>query len=366
MLGIVTHYEVHNHGAQLQLYALLQVLRHKGFEAAALTFKKDYRYLAPDAERKYRISIKSLPFYTRYLMHNGIRKMLFNVQKKRIFDRFRNRNGMLGERYESFGGELIIVGSDEVFSTEVGITDAFWGVGAPCQTVVSYAASFGPTTLAEIERKQERAYISAALRCFKRISVRDKNSAFIVNELIGHMPEKVCDPVILYGYKQEIEKQIAPFHGQKYLLLYSYDKNMNTAEEIQMIRRVASSLNLPVYSVGFYHDWCDKNINVSPIELLGYFKHAQYVITDTFHGTVLSLITESVFAAFIRGNANKLCNLLEEYDLLSRRFSTAAECMQILTQQIDYTTVRVKMESYRKASMQFLDSVVEQLHEQHS
>lgn len=363
MIGIVTHYEVHNHGAQLQLFALIRILSQKKNEAKALTFQKDYRYLDGSAANKYRISIKSVPFYLKYLCQKGLRKTLFNIKKKRLFDKFRSENSILGCSYNDYDGELLIIGSDEVFSTEVGLTDAFWGVNSKAKRIVTYAASFGPTTLEQIKSKNELEYISSALKKIDKISVRDKNSFNIVNELTKKNPVLVCDPVILYGYKDEISQSALKCKNKNFILLYSYDNNMNKPEEIKLVRSVARYFNLPIYSVGFYHSWCDKNINAMPLDLLGYFKNATYIITDTFHGSVMSLITESNFAVFVRNNSNKLCNLLQEYDLTSRIFKSESECIKILETKIEYGSVNQKMETYRKKSMDFLNSVLEEIHE---
>lgn len=363
MIGIVTHYEVHNHGAQLQLFALIKVLVEHGYTAKALTFEKDYRYLDSTAKNKYKISIKSIPFYLNYLCKKGLKKTLFNIKKKRLFDKFRTENSILGCAYKDYDSELLIIGSDEVFSTEVGVTDSFWGVNSKAKKIVTYAASFGPTTLNQIKSKNELEYISSALKKMYKISVRDKNSFNIVNELTEKAPALVCDPVILYGYKREIKEAAVKCKKKNFILLYSYDNNMNKPEEIKLIRSVAKYLNLPVYSVGFYHSWCDKNINASPLELLGYFKNAAYIITDTFHGSVLSLITESDFVVMVRGNSNKLENLLQEYDLTSRIFKNENECKKILETKINYEIVNSKIESYRKKSKDFLNSALEEIHE---
>lgn len=96
MIGIVTHYEVHNHGAQLQLFALIKVLAAHNYTAKALTFEKDYRYLDSSAKNKYRISIKSIPFYLKYLAQKGLKKTLFNIRKKKLFDDFRTDNSSDG------------------------------------------------------------------------------------------------------------------------------------------------------------------------------------------------------------------------------------------------------------------------------
>lgn len=352
-IGIVTHYAVHNHGAQLQLYALIQVLKAQGFHASALQFTKDYRYMEKGAAEKYSISIKSIPFYIKYSFSKGWRKTLFNVKKKFLFDSFRKKNRILGKWLSSFDGDTVIVGSDEVFSVETGLTDAFWGNEGQVKNYISYAASFGPTTMMEIKEKNLEGYLQKALNNFSSIAVRDKNSKDIIEKLTKIPVELTCDPVILYGYQQEITSCKRKVKVE-YILLYSYDNNMNLPEEIQLVKEVARTFNLPVYSVGFYHSWCDRNINASPTELLAYFKHASYVITDTFHGTVISLITNARFGTMLRGNANKLYNLLAEYNLEDRIFSSQQECVRVLQSDIDYSIVENKMESYRKKSLDYL------------
>ena len=86
--GIITHYDVHNHGALLQLNALIQVLADKGIEAYALQFDKNYDFLGIKLKSKYNISIKSIPFYLNYLKEQGVKKTLFNIKKRKILERF--------------------------------------------------------------------------------------------------------------------------------------------------------------------------------------------------------------------------------------------------------------------------------------
>lgn len=359
-IEIITHYGVHNHGAQLQLFALITLLRNRGHEAAALQFEKDYRYMEKSAASKYHISLKSVPFYLGYFFQKGLRKTLFNMQKKRIFDQFRAEHGVLGERAERFSGDLAIVGSDEVFSFETGVTGAFWGEGLNVRRLVSYAASFGPTTLQEIKDKGLESFVTKGLSHFDFLSVRDKNSSDIAAAFSDKPVSKNCDPVIFYGYANEIAEYAEKVRSTKpFILLYSYDNNMNAAEDVALVRSVASRLSLPVYSVGFYHKWCDRNINASPLELLGWFRNAAYIITDTFHGTVLSLITLSQFATKVRGNGNKVCNLLDEYGLENRIFTDAESCLKILDTAIDYDAVENQMTAYRKEAERYIDSVLD-------
>ena len=71
------------------------------------------------------------------------------------------------------------------------------------------------------------------------------------------------------------------------------------------------------------------------------------------------MITNSNFATFIRGNSNKLLNLLKEYNLETRVFTSDKECKEILEKEIDYSDVNLCMDKYREESFKYLESILE-------
>lgn len=81
-VGIVTYYNVHNHGAVLQLYALEKVLERLGYSAKAAKFQRNYDYYEEGIARKYEISLKSIPYYLHYLVEKGLGKTLYNFNKR--------------------------------------------------------------------------------------------------------------------------------------------------------------------------------------------------------------------------------------------------------------------------------------------
>ena len=334
--GIITHYDVHNHGALLQLNALIQVLADKGIEAYALQFDKNYDFLGIKLKSKYNISIKSIPFYLNYLKEQGVKKTLFNIKKRKILERFKREQHLIGGYYtDEKDLNAVIIGSDEVFALHTGPTPAFWGYALPSDNVFVYAGCFGPTTIKDITEKHCLSFVKGGLESMKALSVRDKNSYDIIKALTGKNAEMVCDPVLLYGYKKELT-QLSKINLRPYLLIYAYDSNMNDATEIRAIRKYAKAHNLQIISAGFYHKWCDKNINVDPIRLLSYFRDAHRVITDTFHGSVMSILTNAEFAVKLRGNGNKLGNLLEEYIALKTRKYGFLWCNGNVLRAIDF------------------------------
>ncbi len=360
-IGIITHYNVHNHGALLQLYALKSVLEKENNKVSALTFKKNFDFMESGLDKKYDISIKSLFWYLSYIRKIGLKRTIFNIRKKNILDKF--KKPLLGEFYSRAKNlDAVFIGSDEVFSIEAGVNPFFFGIGVPCSHIYTYAACCGPTDLNTIKQKHMQQLIKAGLSDIEKISVRDKNTFDIASSLTDKNIDIVCDPVILYGYTDEIEQAEREIKDN-YLLIYAYDNNMNNREETKKILSFARKRNLKIVSAGFYHKWCDKCVDGDPIKILGYFKYAEYVITDTFHGSVMSLITNSDFAAKIRGNKNKLYDLLDRFNLSDRIIENFSALNTIFDKSIDYKNVNKCISDYREKSMKFITACLEDCNE---
>ena len=356
-IGILTYRDVHNHGAVLQANALKTVLESWGHEVCFLQFQRNYDLIPSNSAKKYKLGLSSIPFYIKYMLQRGISNVVYNFYKNRILNKYRNNSLKLGPRYSDFQGDVVIIGSDEVFSFEVGINPFFFGHGVQCNRILSYAGCFGPTTLSFLKDHSLEALVTSGLEQMSAVGVRDKNSKDIVESVSSKKAQLVCDPVILYGYEKE-KAEFKP-KQQKYLVVYSYDKNMNDTTEVQAIRNYAKKNNLKVLSVGYYHKWCDKNISVSPDELLGYIQNAELVVTDTFHGAVLSLVCNTNFAVKLRGNSNKLKNLLEEYSLTDRLIEDFSDLEKISSQSIDFDSVNNIIEKRRNFSEEFLKTSLE-------
>ena len=354
--GIITHYDVHNHGALLQLNGLSKVLKELNINATALQFEKSYDFLGLEMKAKYEISIKSIGVYLNYLRERGLGQTLYNIKKKKVLDKFKSQEKLVGAYYTECG-ELdgIVVGSDEVFALHTGPTPAFFGHALPSKKVFSYAGCFGPTTIEEVDRLHCRAFVSSGLEHMVGLGMRDQNSIRISEELTGKKAELVCDPVILYGYEEEMANMSCPMK-EKYMVVYSYDgKFEESAEEIKAYARNHA---LKIVSPGFYQKWADVNVNVDPVNLLAWFKGAECVVTNTFHGCVMSIITGTDMAVRLRGNANKLLNLMTEYEIVDREFGSDSSLEDVLSRNINWTVVNEQVKIRRAQSMDYLKRMI--------
>ena len=140
-------------------------------------------------------------------------------------------------------------------------------------------------------------------------------------------------------------------------MIYAYDNRINNETEIKAIKSFAKKYNKQLISFGLYQRWCDKNIMCTPFELLSYFDSADYVITDTFHGTVISIKRNKQFATIVRdSNSNKLCDLLSRFDLEERQVSSITSLEDIITKAIDYDPINILLEAEKERSIEYLHS----------
>ena len=353
-IGILTHYHVHNHGAILQMYGLTYVLKEMGFSPFTLTYRKDFSFIDEKLLNKYNISLKSIPFYMSYMKEQGVSKTIFNVKKRKILETFKKNIFAFSPLYAG-GMDAVIVGSDEVFSLEAGVNIMMYGHSVPCNHIISYAATFGQTDIREIRKRNCEALIASGLKTFKALSVRDLHSSETIKKLCS-IEARICfDPVLLYGFKKELEQKCDKIPEKPYMIIYAYDKSLNDEQEVKEIRNYAAKKGLKTVSAGFFHDWADINLNVSPLELLSVIKNADCVVTDTFHGSVIASLVNTPFAVRLRErNTNKISYLLGSLGLSERAIDDFSDLEGIFNRKTDWDAANSKVAMLRKQGLEYL------------
>ena len=148
--------------------------------------------------------------------------------------------------------------------------------------------------------------------------------------------------------------------GEKYLILYAYSGRITDAEA-DWIEAYAKRKNLKVYAIGGVQKCADRFIDCSPFEVLAYFKNAEEIITDTFHGSIFSVISQRPFTTIIRksvgtgyGNEEKLTDLLKRLGLTSRMTFDVKEAEYINQEKPNYADVQVCLEEQRGRTKEYL------------
>ena len=113
--------------------------------------------------------------------------------------------------------------------------------------------------------------------------------------------------------------------------------------------------NKKIICIGHYSNIVDKNIICNPLYVFSYFKNADYVITDTFHGTVFSIKMNTKFCTLIRdSNRNKLEALLKKLDKFDRKVEKMEDIEQLYNTEIDFYKTNQIIEQERKKTTLYL------------
>jgi polysaccharide pyruvyl transferase WcaK-like protein len=352
-VGILSMQRVKNWGSFLQAFALKKSIEDLGYECSFLDIKPGVGLKPCEMTRVKNnriISVfRKLGLLIYYCMTG---QLLVHLKSKSYQKKFKTKYNkkflpILGVdefKYEydkSF--DLLIIGSDEVFNctqptSPWGKTLHLFGEGIKAEKIITYAASFGYTTIADLEKHGLKEKIANALKNISTFSVRDMNSYSIIAQLTGKKPELCVDPVIMYDFSSYMPEKV-PI--ENYLIIYTYHGRKVDADIIKAIKKFAASRNKIIISLYGYYNWCDQSIIAdTPFELLAYFAHADYVVTDTFHGTIFSIKFNRNFCTVVRNtNAQKLESLLDQFKLTNRIVKTPSDIKRMLEKEIDYTDV---------------------------
>lgn len=365
-VGILSMQRIQNYGSFLQAYGLKHILEDIGCEVQFVDYHPGKTLIPTDGNT---IITRKILKVADVLKQNGPlkEKLRFIKYKKNYARNYYPYLGITEERNYSPDVDLLVIGSDEVFNcvqnnANVGFSPDLFGQGNNAKKVISYAASFGNTTVEKLKQYGVKDKVTKWLRAFDAISVRDKNSGEIVKELIGAEPNYNFDPVLIYDFSSQCERIQAAVPDKNYMLLYGYTGRFSK-EECKQIREFADNKELKIICIGGIQSCCDKFIDVDPFTVISYFQHADYVVTDTFHGTILSVITHRQFVSVIRnsgyGNGQKLTDLLERLDLTDRSFDDTLALGEKLTNTISYKKVDTVLKQERKKTIEFLKQWVE-------
>lgn len=373
-IGIMSMQRIENYGSFLQAYSLRQILEELGHEVVFVDYViepcivQDPIQVIPHHSIPYRIARKA------YYIAKGIIGQLdgekaaeqkIDSMRLRIkYPEYLRELGITEQRTENIPLDVLVVGSDEVFNClqtnpAVGYSKQLFGEYPQANKIVSYAASAGFTTVEGLEKYGIRDEVSDMLKeNFDCISVRDDNTFNLVKTLTGITPDMHLDPVLVGDFSAQI---IEKHDLDKYIAVYSYEERMSErTDEAEAIQRFAHERGLKTVSIGNFQKWTDLKIEASPFELLGYIKNADYVVTDTFHGTIFSIILKKQFATIIReSNKQKLSALLKRFSLENRQLRELSELEGILVNPIDFSRADFVRRLEKRKTVDYLFKSIE-------
>jgi len=317
----------YNYGAVFQVEALQNIITKLGADCDII----DYRCPAIDKQYDFRpikisknilsairANLVLAPFIRK--KKKNFFKWMNSYKKTRTISTKKNLIA-LNKQYDKF-----IVGSDQVWNLHChGYDEAFFlDFVTDNSKKIAYAASFGTYDI----RQEDLSFYKKYIASFEHISVRENRGVELVKEIAGKESIACMDPVLLAGrdfWLSKTDSKIVP--EKKYIFVYQ----LGHGKEIpQFVKQLKKESGLPVYfttgHIGnmIHYAVSDHNMSsTSPEQFLALLSNAEFIVTNSFHATVLSIIFQRQFYVISRGGEKssyntRIHNLLSVYDLKNR------------------------------------------------
>lgn len=375
-IGIITILNVNNYGAELQAFALNHKLGQLGYNSEIINY---LYYKHPDYiwEKNSRPIVK-ISFINnlkgiilRWIdKFNTITHPQNSKLRKLRFDEFHKKNTKTSKPIKSFSAlyhskfdyDTYIVGSDQVWNpnTRTSIEPYFLAFAPKDKNRISYASSFGVGSLLP-------EYHPAYKACFEHlshISCREKAGVEIIKVVTGKQATHVLDPTLLMS-KNEWESILTPYQSKEpYILMYILTYSPYITELAMDIQK---KTGYKIIRVCFNSINIEKKpdilniVDAGPAEFLGLYANASFVITNSFHGSIFSLIFEKEFLTITpknKSNNSRQVGLLKMVDLENRIVQEGSTITDINYEPIDYHNINKIIEREKGKSLAFLvDSI---------
>ena len=350
-VGILSMQKVRNYGSFLQGFALKSMIESFGYECEFVDIEQGKIF--DELKRTPQFLLKKA--VERYLKIDVFTRLKYTKEFNQKFDN-EIFDLLSVNKHTITKFDTVVIGSDEVFNfaqrVPWGYTPQLYGKVQNANKVISYAGSFGHTTIDNIEHFGVKQEIANAMNSMAAISVRDQNSFEIVRSLTSIEPIVNVDPVLAFDYTSYVK----PSNRKDYIIIYTYPNRIKDNKEISAIRTFAKKHGKKLISVGFYFPWCDETVIPDPFEVLGYIRDADYIVTDTFHGSVMSLKFNKKFASLVRSsNKQKMTSLLQQFGLQERIVDDITKLEDILLPESNYTTTNETLAIESKRSYNYLE-----------
>lgn len=373
-IGILTFHFSDNYGAALQAYALRRWLTEHGHRASFIDYRPAHiehggRLCLPTSPAKLKADLKVVylavsSFLHQHFGHRGQREKFVRFRAHFLgipTDAAPTDNGASLAAAQAY--DLIVAGSDQIWSPSqhFGFDPNYFLAFAQSFRArkISYAASFGRDRVSS----DEAAQLPELLHNFDAISVREASGATLVERTTGQRPANVPDPTLLLNnYAELTDPAPADPGADPYLFCYGLRSPDNIRQTAEL---VASQLGCPILSPHNPHRrWVEigQTVYPDPAEWVALVKNARFVVTNSFHGTVFSLLFKKPFIvagltgdkAAANARAIHLLRAVGLEDRFAPSFS-AQNTQALMAQEIDWAAVDQRLADLRQAGNEFLD-----------
>ena len=361
-----------NYGSALQAYATMKTVQSFGYDLTFIKYKKTRsllerltimpKYMISGGYERFLRSIKasvSKMIIRGYEANQKQRRDATNGFKiKEFFPFFKEYVGYNALCEGSKEYDAVFVGSDQTWRP-IGFYSNYWNLNFVDDSVpkFSYSSSFGVSAIPLVQKRGTKKYLER----IDMISVREKNAKELIEALTCKKAQVVADPTMLRTREQWLEFASKSNKGvdDPYIFCYFLGPRRDIREAAV---KLAEQTGCKIVITPHMEEYRKADVGIgdyiyydlNPYDFVKLLSEANYVCTDSFHGTVFSIIMHRKFMTFYRefgkSTNSRIDNLLSIFDLQDRLFNGDVKCIE---QGIDYETVDKKYALYREESLSF-------------
>ncbi len=370
-IGIIT-LQGDNYGAVLQAFALNKFLNSQGYRAENI----DYNDLSRVSNSlSFKSKVKNI-IWTKLVL-----KLIVGNRKKEKFSAFRSANIIFSDKKWSTKESIVadppqydvyISGSDQIWNPDVMRDDYNYLLAfAPAYAKkLSYASSFGKS---EIPRSKRDAYVKY-LSQYDNIAVREESGRKIVKDLSGRDSELVLDPTLLLTESEWADITEFKPSSEKYILCYYMPGDSTITKAIKKIsRQLAERNNLKIINLGLkeYYKFAlgmDCRVEAGPSEFVKLFLGAEFIVTNSFHGTAFSTnFSKKVFVPInqsLEQSKARHIRMLDYLNLIGMQSAIVpvdekCSIQDLSNTEFDYAVIKDKLAKLREQSINYLIGAIE-------
>lgn len=355
-VAIITFHNSTNYGAVLQTFALQKKILDLKNNVEIIDYICEYKksmYKITELKKDASLIYNLLQIINAPLVLSKNKKMykFMNKNYKLTLKKFYSCNEI--NKYAE-NRDKIICGSDQIWNyNNTGFDKTYFLDFVDNEDKkVSYAASFG---VENIEDKYIEEY-KKLLSKIKYLSVREESGKKIIKKILNKDVQVVLDPTLLLEKNEWYEFSSDKYMKKnKYILLYTLHYS---SEIIDIANKLSKKLKYKVIMISTrmkYYFSSFKCLNPNPNEFVSLINNAEYVITDSFHGTVFSINLEKEFFVYLNDklkNNSRIENILSVFGLEDRILKNNNDFK--IQKKINYKNINYILSKLRNDSIEFL------------
>lgn len=352
-IGIITWHHYGNFGSALQAYALQTTLSRIGYLPRIINYRGANYHKIDYVKDRVKSALNCISHHisgVKYYPFIEFQNKYFH-QSAVVWD-----NGRFKKVCRDM--ECVICGSDQIWAPNVFNPIYFANFIADKEVKkISYAASIG---LKYIPEKLIPEY-RELLKEFHAVGIREEVGKNLLSEKCGIEATVVIDPTLLLNVSEysELEREPRQKIPEKYIFCYFLNEN-NLYEKT--VKRIAGNSNYEIIGISRTEDnyrWITRVEEIGPSEFLWLIHNAQIVITDSFHGTIFSLLYHKEFYVFERFLEDDPINQNERIFQLDSMFDIRnrilrPDTVELTNDMIDFDKFEERLKREREASVGFL------------